>query len=106
MVPRPLSRLLLCAQPLRGVEDHLDRGRRERCGCAGRARTRPASRQAKKLAIKAGVRVVEKDDASHTLASLKMKWLQKLQARRKRRAIETMIMAIDNSLAVTGHTYP
>jgi hypothetical protein len=36
----------------------------------------------------------------------KKKWLQKLEARRKRRAIETMIIAIDNSLAVTGHTYP
>ena len=63
-------------------------------------------RQAKKLAVKAGVTVVEKDEVSHTLLSLKKRWLQKLEARGKRRAIETMTIAIDDFLAVTGHTYP
>jgi hypothetical protein len=63
-------------------------------------------RQAKKLAVKAGVTVVEKDEVSHTLLSIKKRWLQKLEARGKRRAIETMTIAIDDFLAVTGHTYP
>jgi hypothetical protein len=63
-------------------------------------------RQAKKLAVKAGVTIVEKDEVSHTLGSLKKKWLQKLEARGKRRAIETRTIAIDDSLAMTGHTYP
>jgi hypothetical protein len=58
-------------------------------------------RQVKNLAVKAGVTVVEKDDARHTLLSLKKKWLQKLEARGKRRAIETMTIAIDDFLAVT-----
>jgi hypothetical protein len=62
-------------------------------------------RQARKLAVKAGVTVVEKDEVSHTLLSIKKRWLQKLEARGKRRAIETMTMAIDDFLAVTGHTY-
>jgi hypothetical protein len=63
-------------------------------------------RQAKKLAVKAGVTIVEKDEVSHTLVSFKKKWLQKLEARGKRRAIETMTIAIDDFLAVTGNTYP
>ena len=37
-------------------------------------------RQAKKLAVKAGVTVVEKNEVSHTLLSLKKRWLQKLEA--------------------------
>jgi hypothetical protein len=63
-------------------------------------------RQARKLAVKAGVTVVEKDEVSHTLLSIKKRWLQKLEARSKGRAIETMTIAIDDFLAVTGHTYP
>jgi integrase len=42
----------------------------------------------------------------HTLLALKKKWLQKLEAQGKRRAMETMTTAIDDLLAVTGHTYP
>jgi hypothetical protein len=38
-------------------------------------------RQAKKLAVKAGVTVVEKNEVSHTLLSLKKRWLQELEAR-------------------------
>jgi CO dehydrogenase/acetyl-CoA synthase beta subunit len=53
-------------------------------------------RQAKKLAVKAGVTVVEKNEVSHTLLSLKKRWLQKLEARGKRRAVETMTIAIDD----------
>jgi hypothetical protein len=63
-------------------------------------------RQAKTLAVRAGVTVVEKDDSHHTLLALRKKWLQKLEAQGKRRAIETMSVAIDDFLAVTGHTYP
>jgi len=63
-------------------------------------------RRAKNMAVKAGVTVLEKDDARHTLASLKKRWLQKLEARGKKRAIETMSVAIEDFLAVTGHTYP
>ena len=44
--------------------------------------------------------------AGPSLLTLKKKWLQKLEARGKRRAIETMTIAIDDFLAVTGHTYP
>jgi hypothetical protein len=35
-------------------------------------------RQARRLAVKAGVTVAKKEDVSHTLISLKKKWLQKL----------------------------
>jgi hypothetical protein len=66
----------------------------------------PVKRIAKKLAVKAGVTIVEKDEVSHTLVSFKKKWLQKLEARGKRCAIETMTIAIDDFLAMTGHTYP
>jgi hypothetical protein len=34
-------------------------------------------RQARRLAVKAGVTVVKKEDVSHTLTSLKKRWLQK-----------------------------
>jgi hypothetical protein len=53
-------------------------------------------RQARKLAVKAGVTVAKKEDVSHTLVSLKKKRLQRLEARGKRRAIVTMTVAIDD----------
>jgi hypothetical protein len=40
--------------------------------------------------------VAKKEDVSHTLVSLKKKRLQRLEARGKRRAIETMTVAIDD----------
>ena len=38
--------------------------------------------------------MAKKEDVSHTLVSLKKKRLQRLEARGKRRAIETMTLAI------------
>jgi hypothetical protein len=43
------------------------------------------SRQARKLAVKAGVTVAKKEDVSHTLVYLKKKRLQRLEAQGKRR---------------------
>jgi hypothetical protein len=62
-------------------------------------------RQARKLAVKVGVTVAKKEDVSHTLVSLKKKRLQRLEARGKRCAIETMTLAIDDFFEMPGSAY-
>ena len=63
------------------------------------------SRQARKLAVKAGVTVAKKEDVSHTLVVLKKKWLQSLGAWGKRRAIEPMTGATDDFSEMPGSAY-
>jgi hypothetical protein len=49
--------------------------------------------------------VVKKEDVSHSLVSLKKKRLQRLEARGKRRAIETMTGATDDFSEKPGSAY-
>ncbi|MGB9415100.1 MAG: site-specific integrase [Acidobacteriaceae bacterium] len=63
-------------------------------------------RQVKNDASEVGVKVIDEDQDRRTLLVLKKKWLAKLEARGKLRAVETMTLAIDDFLAVTGHAYP
>jgi integrase len=57
-------------------------------------------------AMAVGVKIPESDVSNQTLTAWKKKWLQNLEGRGKLRAVETMTIAIDDFLSVTGHTYP
>jgi integrase len=63
-------------------------------------------RQVKNDATEVGVKVIDPEASNQPLITWKKKWLQNLEGRGKLRAMETMTVAIDDFLAVTGHTYP
>ena len=63
-------------------------------------------REVRNEAVEVGVKVIEPDASHQSLLVWKKKWLQNLDGRNKLRAVETMTIAIDDFLAITGHTYP
>lgn len=52
-----------------------------------------------------GTTLVEKETARKNLIAEKQRWLDRLEARGKLRAVETMTVSIDDFLAITEHTF-